>query len=95
MTIKPHPSHTGHFYRDPPSATDADGTRHWITRGANFVVVATHAVPGAVMDRPSSQQSDEYLLLLPAGTNAQVTSGSETVAMTGSPPVVVDIPIST
>lgn len=46
-------------------------------------MVATHAVPGAVMDRPSSQQSDEYLLLLPAGTNAQVTSGSETVASGG------------
>ena len=31
-------THARH-YAEPPQATDADGTRHWITRAANFITV--------------------------------------------------------
>jgi len=55
-------THARH-YRDAPQQVDADGSRHWITRAANFVVVVTDAVEGAVLSRVG--QPDEYMLLLP------------------------------
>jgi hypothetical protein len=83
MTIKPHQAYTGHYYRDAATLTDADGSRHWITRGANFVVVTTHAAAGAVLARPAAEQNDEYILLLPVGVKAQIQAGSESCATDG------------
>ena len=51
---------TAKFYSDAPTLQDADGTRHWVTRGANFVVVATQAVAGAKLRRSAAAQGDEY-----------------------------------
>lgn len=53
---------TAKFYSDAPTLQDADGTRHWVTRAANFVVVATQAVAGAQLRRSAADQSDEYLV---------------------------------
>jgi mannose-6-phosphate isomerase-like protein (cupin superfamily) len=77
------PAHSARFYVDAPAWQDADGTRHWVTRGANFVVVATHAAAGAVLARATSEQSDEYMALLPEGTAARIGAGSDTVTSEG------------
>ena len=55
-------THARH-YQDAPQQVDAAGSRHWITRAANFVVVVTDAVKGAVLSRVG--HPDEYMLLLP------------------------------
>jgi hypothetical protein len=62
---------------------DAGGTLHWVARGGNFVVVATLAVAGAVLARTASEQADEYMVLLPEGTAARISAGSDAVASEG------------
>lgn len=62
-----------HHYREAPQQIDKDGTRHWITRAANFVVVVSDAKAGALLQR--STQSDEYMLLLGPGMRASVRAG--------------------
>lgn len=83
MAIPPHSAYTGHYYRDLAALTDADGSQHWVTRAANFVVVATLAKAGAELRRGAAEQSDEYMLLLPVGTPAQVHAGGDSVASGG------------
>lgn len=82
-------AHTAHYYRDPPTLTDANGSRHWMTRGANFVVVATQAAPGTDLDRAAAQQEDEYILLLPADTRARVVASGEVVSSPGDSVTIV------
>jgi mannose-6-phosphate isomerase-like protein (cupin superfamily) len=67
-------THARH-YAQPPQVVDQDGSRHWITRAANFVVVVTKAAQGAVLDR--LQNADEYMVLLPKGTEASINAGGE------------------
>lgn len=76
-------SRSARFYEDTPAWQDADGTRHWVIRGANFIVVATHAAAGAVLSRSAAQQADEYMTLLPEGTPARIAAGSDAVASEG------------
>lgn len=83
MSIQPHPAYTGHYYRDPAAWTDADSTQHWVTRGANFVVVATHAKAGTVVGRSAAQQCDEYMLLLPEQMKAQIHAGADACSSDG------------
>lgn len=68
------------LYESAPQLTDADGTRHWITRAANFAVVVTEAAKGAVLARAG--QADEYMLLL-AGSEATVEAGTERITAAG------------
>lgn len=67
-------THARH-YSDSPQITDADGSRHWITRAANFVVAITDAASGAVLTRDDNP--DEYMLLLPPGTAVSVETAGE------------------
>jgi hypothetical protein len=83
MSIPAHAAHTGHYYRDAATWTDADGSQHWVTRAANFVVVTTRAQPGAVVSRSAEQQSDEYMLLLPVGMKAQIHAGADAALSDG------------
>src|SRR5687768_12774612 len=80
MSTSIRPAYSARFYVDAPAWQDADGTRHWVTRGANFVVVATHAAAGAVLVRDASAQPDEYMALLPEGTAARIAAGNDSVA---------------
>ena len=57
-------THARH-YAAAPQVTDKDGSRHWITRAANFVVVVTEAREGAVLER--REQGDEYMALITPG----------------------------
>ncbi len=41
-------THARH-YCEQPQITDADGSKHWITRAANFVTVVSEAAKGAVL----------------------------------------------
>lgn len=68
-------------YQDPPQQTDADGTRTWITRGANFVVVLSEAMAGAVLRRPNN--SDESMILLPPRVSAAIEAGAERIDAAG------------
>lgn len=70
MNAPVRPACSARFYEAEPSWKEDDGTRHWVVRGANFVVVASHAAPDAVMTRSASSQQDEYMVLLPEGTSA-------------------------
>lgn len=69
------------LFESAPQATDADGTKHWITRAANFAVVVSEAAAGIVFSR--KDQADEYMLLLPAGSAATVEAGGERIAAGG------------
>jgi hypothetical protein len=72
-------THARH-YAEPPQRTEPDGTRHWITRAANFVTVVSQAPNGAVLTRDNP---DEWMLLLPPGTHATVEAGDESMDSKG------------
>ncbi|MEW6645063.1 MAG: hypothetical protein AB1586_31470 [Pseudomonadota bacterium] len=78
-------THARH-YAEPPQQTDADGTRHWITRAANFVTVISQANAGAVLPR---NNPDEYMVLLRPGTEAVFEAGAERVAAQGNSLLIV------
>lgn len=79
MTIKPHAAYTAHYYREDATLTDADGSKHWVTRGANFVVVASLVQPGAKLRRAALHQNDEYMLILPLGVSAKIATAQESL----------------
>lgn len=83
MTAPARPARSARFYEDPPAWQDADGSRHWVVRGANFVLVATHAAPGARLGRDGATQIDEYMVLLPEGTSAQLAAGDASASSEG------------
>jgi len=72
-------THARH-YVEPPQKTEADGTRHWITRAANFVTVVSQALDGTVLERDNP---DEYMVLLPSGTEAIVEASGERIESKG------------
>jgi hypothetical protein len=73
-------THARH-YRDAPRIVDPDGSRHWITRAANFVVAVTDAVQGGTLAR--SHNPDEYMVLLTPGTEATIEAEGERMATKG------------
>ena len=73
-------THARH-YREAPQIADTDGSRHWITRAANFVVAVTDAVQGATLTR--SHNPDEYMVLLTPGTEATIEAEGERTAAKG------------
>ncbi len=77
------PAHTARYYADLPTLTDSDGTRHWITRAANFVLVATQATAGTTLHRSASHQGDEYMVLLPEDVAAGFEAGAEKLQSNG------------
>lgn len=81
MSAALRPATHARIYEAAPQRTDADGTRHWITRAANFVVVVSAAKAGAVLER--SGQPDEYMLLLPPGTEATIDAKGERIEAGG------------
>src|SRR5690606_27063253 len=80
-TTAARPACISRYYQEAPSRVDADGSRHWATRGANFTVVLTHAVAGCVLER--SDNPDEYMLLLPENVGATLEAGGSTVQTPG------------
>jgi hypothetical protein len=72
----------GRHYADTPQMVDADGSRHWITRAANFVVVVTDAKQGAVLTR--TDNPDESMLLLPPQTDVTVEANGERLEAKGN-----------
>jgi hypothetical protein len=73
-------THARH-YAEPPQKTEADGTRHWITRAANFVTVVSQAVEGAVLER---ENGDEYMVLLAPETAAVIEADGQRVESNGN-----------
>lgn len=70
------------FYDEPPQE-ELPGIRSWYARGRNFIVAFSEVSAGAVL--PRSGQPDEYVLLLPdAGTDAEVSAGTETKLVVGN-----------
>ena len=72
-------THARH-YAEPPQKTDTDGAHHWITRAANFVTVVSQEPTGAVLAR---NNPDEYMVLLPPGTEAVAETDGERVETKG------------
>lgn len=70
------------FYATKPQCVDSDGTRHWIVRGANVIVVFSEAEAGALLAR--HHQEDEYMVLLPAGAGATIRAGNEVIESSGN-----------
>ena len=66
-------THARHFCEQ-PQLTDADGSKHWITRAANFVTVVSEAAKGAVLAR--SAQADEYMVFVVSGS-VRVEAGAD------------------
>jgi hypothetical protein len=81
MTMPTKPAHCSRYYDEPAALKDTDGTSHWVTRSANFAVVATQAQAGSVLERIG--QPDEYMLLLPEQVGARIESGSQAVTCEG------------
>ena len=75
------PARIAKYYEEAPARVDADGSRHWATRGANFTIVVTHAAAGCVLER--SANPDEYMLLLPEHVGATLEAGGTTVSTPG------------
>ncbi len=75
-----HSWHTNFLEHD-PSSTGDDGTRHWVARGANFVVVVSEVKAGTTLVRDS--QEDEYFTLLPQGVGARFEAGDQSVDSDG------------
>jgi hypothetical protein len=73
-------THARH-YAEPPQKTEADGTRHWITRAANFVTVVSQVVEGAVLER---ENGDEYMVLLPPEIAAVIEADGQRVESKGN-----------
>jgi hypothetical protein len=73
-------------YEEAPDIVAPDGTRSWVTRAANFVVVVSDAKAGAVLAR---ENADESLVLLPAGVSATVEAGSERADSSGDSLIIV------
>jgi hypothetical protein len=73
-------THARH-YAEPPQKTEADGTRHWITRAANFVTVVSQAAEGAVLERDNL---DEYMVLLAPETAAVIEADGQRVESKGN-----------
>ncbi len=78
-------THARH-YAEPPQSTGTDGSRHWITRAANFVTVVTQAPAGTVLAR---NNLDESMLLLPPGVAAEVDAGGDRVDTDGEALIIV------
>jgi len=75
------------YHGAPASLVTDDGGEHWVTRGANFVVVVSRVPAGAVLDR--ADQVDEHLVIVPPGVAARVEAGGEDVKVTGDTLVIV------
>jgi hypothetical protein len=73
-------THARH-YAELPQIVDTDGTRHWITRAANFLTVVSDARSGSVLERHDNP--DEYMLVLSPGVGATVEAGEETIDVEG------------
>jgi hypothetical protein len=69
------------YYEQAPRQTGADGSKTWITRGANFVVALTDAREGTVLER--LEQADEYMVLLAPGAGAVVEAGGARIESPG------------
>lgn len=75
------PALVAKYYEEAPAQVDPDGSRHWATRGANFIVVVTQAAAGCVLER--ADNPDEYMLLLPENVGAKLEAGGATVETPG------------
>ena len=69
-------------YEQAPDIVAVDGTRSWVTRAANFVVVVSNAKSGTVLERHDN--ADESMLLLPAGVGATVEANAEYADSSGN-----------
>src|SRR4051794_2383177 len=78
-------THARH-YAEPAQQTEPDGSRHWLTRAANFVTVVSQASAGAVLAR---NNPDEYMVLLPPGTEAVVEADGTRVETRGDSLLIV------
>ena len=66
MTIALRKATHARHYCEQPQIVDANGSKHWITRAANFVTVVSEASRGAVLHR--SGQADEYMAFIVSGS---------------------------
>ena len=66
----------------------SDTAQTWYTRGQNFVVAYTQAIPGARLER--LDQPDEYMLLIPErDPRVRVEAGSDSVEVPGYALVII------
>lgn len=63
-------------YEEPPQHTAPDGSRTWLTRGANFIVAYSDAKQGASFEREA--QPDEYMVITPT-VGATIEAGNERI----------------
>jgi hypothetical protein len=75
MTIPLRRASHSRVYAEAPQLTDADGSRHWITRAANFAIVVSEVASGAVIAR--SGQPDEYMAFLVTGAATAEAGGQK------------------
>ncbi len=75
MTMSARPATYTKHYASPPQIAEG-GSRTWITRAANFVVVVSEVEPGVKLAR--SGNPDEYMTFLPDMT-ATVEAGGERI----------------
>lgn len=75
------PATHARIYSAPPQISDKDGTRHWITRAANFVVVVTEAKEGAVLERQGNL--DEYMALFTPSAAATIEAKGDKAQSNG------------
>jgi mannose-6-phosphate isomerase-like protein (cupin superfamily) len=72
MTLNTISRSLGLYYTEPPQLSADSGEQTWITRAANLVVVVSRVSAGTRLERIDNP--DEYMLLLPPGMRARVST---------------------
>lgn len=67
----------GLHYAEPAQLNSPAGAATWLTRSANVVVAISQVSAGTVLSR--TDQTDEYMLLLPPGVRARVATPEEAI----------------
>lgn len=67
------------YYASAPQMQDASGSRSWITRSANVLVVVSEVRAGTELRR--HDQADEYMLLLPQGLRGRAQADGQALEL--------------
>lgn len=70
----------GLHYAEQPQLAPQDGEQTWVTRSANVLVVISKVKAGTVLAREDNP--DEYMLLLPPGVHATVSTPEQSLEAT-------------
>jgi len=82
-------------YETAPQLVEADGSKTWLTRGANFVIAYSEVKAGCVLAR--EQNPDEYMVFMPtapasiSAASRQIEAGADSLTIVPPGPSAVTV----